>query len=462
MRGALMSEMTEMNNLKQPRDVACWDRTPPHTSGGFCAHFNYTLRLVDWMVEHKMNIGIADVPWLGTDAIYNVVPGVNTNATEASWIEARLRELHLYMRARHVQFVPCVHSPDGNSLFDPRMVEGTWVRNASFTLDKITGVAAPTAPSRIASQLNGDFARLGSDGRPAGWTFTNSTPVTKQWTVDSTSAPWNSTSGRSLKCEMVAVDCSLTDTIRWANNRKVPRVQYRGPCLGEVATSPLLSVTGGSVVQISVWARMTSSSLPPGQAPQITAITYDSEGGYCLDAFYSGAGSILYTWQLGSSWQQYTTTITLPDNATHLALESSLRCYNCPAGANNSMSATWQIADLSVSELDLSLRNIIRTNATDIEVIGTSQDGSITRFTEGTDYIIEGPMQENPHDHTMQPQAIDSRFLNLTQLNPFVVKRVAGGRIAPGAEVKLSYDYLPGIDISPAYLCLLTEISCRR
>jgi hypothetical protein len=141
-----------------------------------------------------------------------------------------------------------------------------------------------------------------------------------------------------------------------------------------VATSPLLSVTGGSVVQITVWARMTNFSGPQGQAPQITAITYDKAGGCCLDAFYSGAGSILFTWALGSSWQQYTTTITLPNNATHLALESSLRCYGCVEGLK--MSATWQIADISVNELDRSLRNVIRTNVTDIEVMGTGPHAS--------------------------------------------------------------------------------------
>ena len=109
-------------------------------------------------------------------------------------------------------------------------------------------------------------------------------------------------------------------------------MQYQGKCLGEVATSPLLPVTGGSVVQITMWARMTEFSGPSEQAPQITAITYNRHGGYALDAFYSGAGSILYTWDLSPSWRQFTTTITLPDNATHLALESSLRCYGttCP------------------------------------------------------------------------------------------------------------------------------------
>ena len=274
MRGALMSEMTEMNNLEKV-GVACWDRTPPHDSGGFCAHFNYTLQLVDWMVLHKMNVGIPDVPWLGTDSYYNVVPGINPNATQAAWIEARLRELRLYMEERHVQFVPCLHSPDGNSLFDPRMVEGKWVRNASFAFDKVTGVATALARNpTLISQLNGDFARLGSDGRPLGWAFTNSSPTSKQWSVDATAAPRASKTGRSLRCEMVSLPCSLKNAVRWANNRAVPRVQYEGTCRGEVATSPLLSVTGGSVVQISVWARMTNFSGPPGQAPQITALTY--------------------------------------------------------------------------------------------------------------------------------------------------------------------------------------------
>ena len=74
-----------------------------------------------------------------------------------------MRELQLYMEERHVQFVPSLGSPDGNSLFDPRLVEGKWVRNASFTFDQATGVAAPTvSPVVLASELNGDFAARGS------------------------------------------------------------------------------------------------------------------------------------------------------------------------------------------------------------------------------------------------------------------------------------------------------------
>ena len=168
---------------------------------------------------------------------------------------------------------------------------------------------------------------------------------------------------------------------------------------------------------------------------------YNKDGGYCLDSFYSGAGSILYTWNLGSTWQQYTTTISLPDNATHLSLESSLRCYGCPAGQK--MSATWHLADISVTRLDLSLRNVIRTNVTDIELMGSGPDAN-TRYVEGIDYTVEAPQARNKYSHKYYIQALNSRELNLTVQMPCVLKRVAGGRIAAGAVVRLSYDYLPG------------------
>ena len=171
---------------------------------------------------------------------------------------------------------------------------------------------------------------------------------------------------------------------------------------------------------------------------------YDEAGGYCLDAFYSGAGSILFTWDLDSSWQLYTTTITLPDDAVHMAFEFSLRCYGCEAGVN--MSATWQIAELSAIELDTSLRNVIRTNVTDFEVMGTGPNASTrykgwpgtfnhccgfiivdsssihlskvaARCVEGIDYVVE-----NPHAINGYSQAIDSRELNMTTLKPFVLR----------------------------------------
>jgi hypothetical protein len=60
---------------------------------------------------------------------------------------------------------------------------------------------------------------------------------------------------------MITTPCSLKNTVRWANNRQVPRINRLGACRGEVATSPLLPVTGGSIVQITVWAKMSSSDL---------------------------------------------------------------------------------------------------------------------------------------------------------------------------------------------------------
>ena len=150
-RGAYMGSSTELNNNSA--------HFPPCSSGAPqpCTAWNYTFKLVDWMAAHKMNYGVAVVLWEGTDSFYNVVPGFNDDTVKAGWIVSLLQELQAYMEERHVQFVPNVHSPDGNSLFDARMVEGTWVRNASFTFDRAAEVAAPTAASTLAEQLNGDF-----------------------------------------------------------------------------------------------------------------------------------------------------------------------------------------------------------------------------------------------------------------------------------------------------------------
>jgi hypothetical protein len=218
---------------------------------------------------------------------------------------------------------------------------------------------------------------------------------------------------------MHEVECAVKG-VRWANNRAVPRVAYDGPCGSEIASSPMVNVSGGSIVQVSVWAKLASYSGPSGQMPQITLMTFDKEGDHCLDAFYSGAGSILggakeAAWTFTAAWQEYRATISVQPNATHLSLYSAL-------------------AVLSVVELDTSLRNVIRTNATAIEVRPTAAAAAAPRYVEGTDYTVEEPTVVNSAGHAVRQK--DNHLLcNLSALKPYVIKRVEGGRIAPGAEV---------------------------
>ena len=168
------------------------------------------------------------------------------------------------------------------------------------------------------TELNGDFARLGSDQRPSGWDFLPGSPTTnpKQWAVVESDAPPGSRTGRSLRCEMKEVSCTVK--------------QVAGGCASERAASPVLNITGGSVLQITIWAKLTAYSWEDtaGQAdglgenlgakktkgPQITAVPMDAKGGSQLYAniFLNPHDATTYNI---SDWRQYTLVITV--STTH-------------------------------------------------------------------------------------------------------------------------------------------------
>jgi hypothetical protein len=123
------------------------------------------------------------------------------------------------------------------------------------------------------SQLNGDFQQLDAQTqRPLGWSFGPSTGpgAPKQWSIVADDAPPSSTSGRSFRCEMKQISC----TVMPAN----------GGCESEAARSPSVNITGGSVLQITIWAKLESLTLhgdaaTAARGPQITAVPMDARGG---------------------------------------------------------------------------------------------------------------------------------------------------------------------------------------
>ena len=419
------------------------------------------MQLVDWMVQHKMNLGVVVMPWVGAGLddpncsakkcsshgiaghsamFYNAVPGFNANTSDAAWILSQLRELQEYMEARHVQFVPNLGSGTGGGpeYFNPSFAEGKWVRNASFVFDE-TGLAVVADPVNTTQQLNGDFAELRSDQKlPARWVFQPAS-AEGQWSL-STSAPSPlSGSGRSMQCDISAAATGKSQT----------------------AMSPLIGVNGGSVVQVSMWTKYspsaaTSQSQGLAQTQFVAAVTTDV-GGRVLGnlSFYSWfRDDTVFDWTLGPSWSEYTAAITLPPNATHLSLHFYTRCHDLvtptrkscetsdvhrvlktqqlhvptPKGIGDE-SSTWQIGDISVVTLDNLLRNVIRTNATDIEVWAADGSAQYLYFTVA-----------DPSGFTHN----EVELLNVSRMKPYVVQRVPTGRIAAGAQVLLSYDYLPG------------------
>ena len=85
---------------------------------------------------------------------------------------------------------------------------------------------------------------------------------------------------------------------------------------------------------------------------------------------------------------------------------------------------------MRVEQLDNSLRNIIRTNVTDVEIWSTDYR---TQYQMGKDFTVTNPKRKN-----------NANDCNLTLLDPYVVRRLPAGRIPTEAEVSLSFDFLPG------------------
>ena len=120
----------------------------------------------------------------------------------------------------------------------------------SFTFDKNDSAVASTKSKINQTLLNGDFSQLGPAGEPPiGWSFSvsksPSKPGQQQWRVVDNDAPPGSKSGRSIQCAMHEESCTLA--------------QWPSPeCESGDAVSPLIPVTGGSVVKLIIWAKLVT------------------------------------------------------------------------------------------------------------------------------------------------------------------------------------------------------------
>ena len=299
---------------------------PKMSAGGLA----WNKKLVDWMVKNKMSLGV-----VVTEEFYDLVPGVNTDAKAVKTLSNQMRELRKYMEARFVEFVPTLGSgATANTAvvdYNPATAEGIWVRNRSFTFDVESNTA--TAGSIINNtQLNGDFARLGPDQRPSDWVFqpASGTRSPKQWAVVEADAPPQSRSGRSMRCEMKEISCTVKTVT--------------GGCSSAKATSPAVNITGGSVLQVNVWAKLTAYSwggdnrrlgerlagVKPPKGPQFTVVPTDANGGSQLLAnmFLNPTDAAFRNYNI-SEWRQYTLVITVSGQQPY---NSALVLYHRLAG----------------------------------------------------------------------------------------------------------------------------------
>ena len=93
---------------------------------------------------------------------------------------------------------------------------------------------------------------------------------------------------------------------------------------------------------------------------------------------------------------------------------------------------TWWIADISILRLNGALMNVIRTNATDVNV---SSGSSGKQYTRGLDFELLPPKTA--------PQHYDPPFLTMFKARDEAtsIRRLPGGAISPQEQVLVSYDF---------------------
>ena len=317
-------------------------------------------KLVDWMSSNKMNFAV-----VVNQLFYGEVPGFQGNVTLAAAMRKQLQDLQAYMKARHVLFVPTLScgSGGGPEYYNPALAEGEWVRNMSFTFKDDRAVAS--AKSTInKTLLNGDFSQLGAVGQPPiGWSFLSKNSdgkLNKQWQVVDNDGPPGSKTGRSIQCAMHKMSCSCHPGGAWRHTCKPPP---QAPCESANAVSPLVPVVGGSVLKLIIWAKLVKEDVVGGMYVQITMNSLDANGhGDSRSGALAYANIALKPSKTfnASSWHEYSVGLTTAPNATHVQFYSRLQ------GPNST--ATWSLGGIRIEQLDNLLRNVIRTNVTDIEI----------------------------------------------------------------------------------------------
>ena len=272
--------------------------------------------------------------------------------------------------------------------------EGLWVRNEPFRFSD-TGVATPLKPALDPSLIgprNPTFITSGADKRVDGWQFRgagrNSPSPCR---VDETTQ--SPTGGRTLRCD-VAVD-------------------PRGAHAGGVFSDPF-SIDAQAYYYVQAWVKVNGT----GRAPSLVM-------GGANDSTANFGASLADT---KGKWTMVDGTFASPLDST-CARDCFATVYSRFVGSGT---ATWWLGDLKILRLNGALLNVIRTNATDVNVT-SAQSGK--QYKLGVDFELISP--KSP------PQHYDPPFLQMYQAGDeaLTVRRLPSGDIKAQEEVLISYDF---------------------
>ena len=341
-------------------------------------------------------------------------------------IKARFDELH-------IDFVPSLGcgsggQENGGTTARANTAEGVWARNISLREDVATRRLHPVIGLRgLSIPANGNFSgTVGrKSGAPTGWSTESGTQNVSEWSV-ADDDPWQTPSARSMRCDVTQAPGGSSSYLY----------------------SDTMQVQPGQVLQLQFWGKVVPNRtgtfpkfeliLPRGPAGHPAggefALELDIGGAESDDVHLTpkpGQGAVSANW---TEWTRAQLNVRVPQNCS--VARSSCELY-LMIRLQGQSTATWWLSGIEFLNLDAAMRNIVRTNASDVEL---RDPDSHKRFTLGRDFEVVNPPDQQPPSES----ANSAHHLYIDQLPEYWVRSLEGGRIPRGGTVLASFDYLPG------------------
>jgi hypothetical protein len=339
--------------------------------------YSYDIQLSGWPLQMTDNQkeAIDDLAKLKINTI--LYPGSYDFFYETNyWLNGWLKFIN-YTSERFIEVIPSVDSLRHNS--GPfYLKEGWWVKDEKFTFENDVAIADIPFTNLL---YNGDF-EIDGDGNniPDGWAISNNKQA--KWSWDNTT----SLSG-NYSMQLNAPDMPSGNT----SSNSVILITH------------IHDVEPNSFYLMTAWIKSQEIG---GYQPQITFYSRDNGSTYALQSSKGNYGT--------NDWRKSGVCIkTSRDTSSPLTIYSRIQEPGY---------GTFWIDNICIYRSDSSLKNVIRTNTTDVEI--TNLDKTIT-YINGIDYKI-----------------IDGETTNIfdEELQSFQIHRISTGGIDPYETVLVSYN----------------------
>ena len=382
----------------------------------FPANVSFLNHTFDEMAKYKHSFAMFN----GNGAMELFSALLSPDSDHGRAVKAYYKHWQTYAAERGIELIPQINAGNSgpNDVVNADISEGVWVRDEPF----IAGSDFAAVHSPAASLNNGNF----SDGL-SGWKILKHGDNPGEAAAD---------------VDQIAVS-RADDPLCWHNDSFGP-----SPGLG----SAMCSFTGQTpAAPHTLTLGLQSQPFPvdKGEILAWSAWVYTECGEGCSDAVSIGGMFQFSVDQLGTHDamppQDYHRGSGQPMGRSSIGKWSKLSGTLLGSDAGNgsayvlawidgNVTGTFAIANIRILRLNSALVNVIRTNASDINV--TSDDGVM--YQRGVDYLIEDAPKRNVAKDVDLVEVFDTG-------NVFKLRRLPGGKIKDGQRVLLSMDILGGL-----------------